>query len=612
MGLLDSDAEELKKNSSNNEGKSGRKVNQSGLGVFKGLSKYSSLTAKYRSTETAKALDVPVAPPVEQFRGTIDKSVQSGGELSANSVQNTPSPVLSAEISKVVAKSVQSTVEVSAPTVDKSLLNTDDREVSAKSVRRVPQAHLMFEPSLNVDSFKDENLDVLHIDKSVQSQCEIDSKSNLIVNSEDKVSAKSVPTAQPSAPVLELLEVLSVQSISQCEVGATTADMHENHPAAEASEVENQDLSKSVQSPGEVSAQKAEVKIHSTKNQVSAKSVQSGGIVGAKSVQNNSVEHRTDFEAIRSSASLVDQLSSKCIPKNIDLMSPTESVTSLTGSQRAIAEFLFQLCVWNNSLVTPPLTRQRLVLETGVSEETAISSIKRLRNKYIIDRHAYKDGKAGWTQYRFSETSYKELVHMQQLNGGLARHSQQSPVIPISASMPVKRQVAAPAIWFKDLDFSKVRPFGPMAVNASIRNLVQERLTPDLVQEFINRFGPWLATQGKISSPLGLFCDKLKELANEGDSPVLAIMTDEERKAEAEFSLQFERAKSEMAVLAKAKEAKSTQDLADQFEIEFGSWLSSMPVESLHSLIPGNPMAPVGSEIHKALIRSYFQENVWK
>ncbi|HPI41025.1 MAG TPA: hypothetical protein PLJ21_09485 [Pseudobdellovibrionaceae bacterium] len=52
MGLLDNDAEDLKDRAKRTG--TGRKVNQSGLGAFKSLSKYSILTAKYRETEKSK------------------------------------------------------------------------------------------------------------------------------------------------------------------------------------------------------------------------------------------------------------------------------------------------------------------------------------------------------------------------------------------------------------------------------------------------------------------------------------------------------------------------------------------------------------------------------
>ena len=65
-------------------------------------------------------------------------------------------------------------------------------------------------------------------------------------------------------------------------------------------------------------------------------------------------------------------------------------------------------------MITPPIAKQQLIEATGLPVETALSAIKRLRLKFIIDRHAYKDGKAGWTQYRISDASYRELLQFHQ------------------------------------------------------------------------------------------------------------------------------------------------------------------------------------------------------
>ena len=75
--------------------------------------------------------------------------------------------------------------------------------------------------------------------------------------------------------------------------------------------------------------------------------------------------------------------------------------------------------------------------------------------------------------------------------------------------------------WFKTLDFSKVRPIGAMQVNSSIRNLIEQKLDQDDAQNFINRFMPWMSLQTRVNNPLGLFCDKFKEYATEGDSAIL-------------------------------------------------------------------------------------------
>ena len=93
MSLLDSDAEELK-NRNGQTTSSGRKTNQSGLGALKSLSKYSNLTAKYRTTTKPENQNEPKIDDkntVEHFRGTFSdtdsKSVQSQGNFRGHQSQ---------------------------------------------------------------------------------------------------------------------------------------------------------------------------------------------------------------------------------------------------------------------------------------------------------------------------------------------------------------------------------------------------------------------------------------------------------------------------------------------------------------------------------------------
>ena len=158
--------------------------------------------------------------------------------------------------------------------------------------------------------------------------------------------------------------------------------------------------------------------------------------------------------------------------------------------------------------------------------------------------------------------------------------------------------------WFKDLNFTAVHPIGPMQVNSSIRDLVQERLNPDTVQEFLNKFKSWLAQQSRIQNPLAMFCEKLKELAVEGDSAILACMTEEERQIELEFAQQIEKAKAEMALIAKSKEHSAKQE----FESRFESWYAQTSRSEHESLQASTGLIEYGSEIYKNVLRQKFRE----
>ena len=143
-----------------------------------------------------------------------------------------------------------------------------------------------------------------------------------------------------------------------------------------------------------------------------------------------------------------------------------------------------------------------------------------------------------------------------------------------------------------------------MQVNSSIRDLVQERLSPEIVQEFLNKFKSWLAQQSRIQNPLAMFCEKLKELAVEGDSAILACMTEEERLIEVEFAQQIEKARLEMALIAKSKEHSAKQE----FETKFETWYAQTSRNEHELLQASTSLIEYGSEIYKNVLRQKFRE----
>lgn len=661
MGLLDSDAEELKRNK-NGENTSGRKVNQSGLGALKGLSKYTNLTAKYRTTgKSEKTLD---AESVEHSRGTSSKSVQSQCEVSAE--KNLALTLM--EENKVSAKSVQSRCDLNEKPQTYDDVLTDPKsvqspcndpiglvsnidveepkttptsldEVSAKSVQSQGSKKKTSETDAQI---LHDNLLEEAPSKSVQSQCNTGFNSSQIEYTDVIVRAKSVQSAD-RVEILKPLEVIYTEDLaktgSQCKVSAVDESKTKIASPNEINEDAKLEISKSVQSQCEVSADSDLRDLLPLDSKVGAKSVQSQCKPGSPDlfkdkfkVSANSVQSQCEVSANRT-APEVDAVMSKVsaksvqvakkvsapvledndfinssklkvVRKNIEVAEPTESIISIAGSQRVIVDFLFQLCLWNNSLVTPPITKQQLTSETGLLEETALSSIKRLRKKNIIDRYAYKDGKAGWTQYQFSENSYKELLHLREVSAkSVQRLPAESPRninAPVVSMAPGKME-----LWFKNLDFSKIHPIGPMVVNPAIRSLVEEKLTPELVQDFINRFTSWTSTQGRITSPIGLFCDKLKELVREGDSPIFTCMTEEERQVEAVFAAQVEKAKVEMELIRKARSEVAVKEADSAFE----NWYNSSDDSEKFQLAEPSSFAPLGSEAYKRILRaSYFEK----
>ena len=168
----------------------------------------------------------------------------------------------------------------------------------------------------------------------------------------------------------------------------------------------------------------------------------------------------------------------------------------------------------NNTDLKPSL-RKKMVPWNSIFEETA--SLSDIPNSTLVkNEKLFK---------RENQLKIKRVGPKRPWQEGLAEY----------ATNDKNLEVKLTNNWFDLLDFSPVSPIGPMQVNSSIRNLVQEKLQPEQVQDFLNRFKSWLFAQQKVQNPLGMFCDKLKEFATEGDSAILNAMTDEDRELGVKF-----------------------------------------------------------------------------
>ena len=466
MSLLDSDAEELKNRGSQTPTTTtGRKTNQSGLGAFKSLSKYSSLTSKYRTTgkepsrENASPTPPPVTDspavqlkePVEQFRGTIETPAQ---KVSAKSVQSesitapTYAPTLSETKSvqhigkeSAVLHPLSESAFAAAPTLQNDMVEEkstlfDDKKLESKfsdaptlinvgtsiNISENNALGSQCKDAPNSNETKNEKGNRLGFDlkqsskgsqkcidaptsddlnKSATESPEVSANSSTNVGATPhqeypvKVSAKSVQTEFVAAPTLESQKNITDQILEQIPSAPLTPVGDEG-----ANQESRSSISKlsheSHRRPENISNLKVGAKVSAKWVQ---KSVQIKPELGAESVQ----------KSVQSQCEVGSKVSAKIRPLEETILQPMVSILTLNGSQRILLEFIFDQ--FNNSLITPPITKEQLLSVTGLKEETALSAIKRLRKKHLIDRAEYKDGKAGWTKYELAEITYKEILN---------------------------------------------------------------------------------------------------------------------------------------------------------------------------------------------------------
>jgi hypothetical protein len=325
------------------------------------------------------------------------------------------------------------------------------------------------------------------------------------------------------------------------------------------------------------------------------------------------------------------ELTGKHETRNVDVIKPKQSTNKpvmdfgdlsfdkVSTFQRKILQVIFQEIQANPfEKETRPLNIQQLGSLLGVVDIKGFESLRivvlRLEKSGFLIKTKIKTGRSGWTQYSLPNQAFDQLLKISQIEKPVIKDEQSTnkpvtkPVIDSSSKIVSNINNLSNYLepqnqdWFKELDFSAVSPVGPMQVNSSIRAMVKESLTPETTQEFINRFKSWMATQSKVNNPLGLFCDKLKELAKEGDSPVLAFMTEEERKIQTEFSLQVEKAKIELELIQKVKD----HDQKSKLEKEFESWYASASDEELLEEQKPNTFLDFKGEMYKKAIKGLF------
>lgn len=299
-------------------------------------------------------------------------------------------------------------------------------------------------------------------------------------------------------------------------------------------------------------------------------------------------------------------------------------VNRLSGQRLRALNHFFDKCIGNGSRLTGPLSVESLSIAIECNIKTTQTVVYRLEKEGYILRVEFKAGRGGWTSYEIPQDIYNQMLQLTTKPTTNLRQNLQHTYNKLTAQLTSELTTTAPSKldsknnlnltnltqppanpWFKDLDFSKVTPIGPMQVNSTIRNLVQEKLNPDDVQNFLNRFTSWVATQSKISNPLGMFCEKLKEFANEGDSPILYAMTEEERQIEAQFAAQVEKARAEMELINKARE----QSRLKQKEESFESWFQNASEEEMINLFKPNAIAKLGSPSYKLGLKAVYMES---
>jgi len=298
----------------------------------------------------------------------------------------------------------------------------------------------------------------------------------------------------------------------------------------------------------------------------------------------------------------------------------------LVGLEKEFIEYIYGLLQNAYSFKTESISTELLSVFFKKTPNRIRTLIQRLVEKKLLKIENSSRGKSSWRIFSLNEKIFNEISLNNSIRHQLSTNKVSILASTLASTFPSKidsiynntnyltgeldangiqtpsQQQAQNLGWLKSLNFSAIPYIKPMMVNSAIRTLVETKLDPDDVQMFINKFKNWLVTQNKIQNPLAIFCDKLKEYANEGDSPVLAVMSDEEIQVEYLMAQDLEKKRAEMDLINKARTFKQEQDK----EALFQEWLSQASEEEKKSLYPETSFAKFGSDIYTIGLKDAF------
>jgi predicted transcriptional regulator len=84
--------------------------------------------------------------------------------------------------------------------------------------------------------------------------------------------------------------------------------------------------------------------------------------------------------------------------------------SALTGNQRKVTQFLYDLSKYSSSRLTKKVTIQHISENTKIPKGSIKTTIARLKQKNVISLAEYKDGRGGYCKYILNESIFNEIL----------------------------------------------------------------------------------------------------------------------------------------------------------------------------------------------------------
>jgi predicted transcriptional regulator len=295
------------------------------------------------------------------------------------------------------------------------------------------------------------------------------------------------------------------------------------------------------------------------------------------------------------------------------------SIFQLSGIQKKIVLLIYESCKFHRNSVTPPISFEYLFNTTNVTKGSIKTSVQRLLKKGFLQRTNYKNGRAGWVQFRLPEKVYQELLNLDTSRSVFMDNkldTQFNTTSPVVSSYINNTTTTMPE-EFSSIDCSPLNEIGfteshKIQIYREYEKKPHLALAANIVQDSINALAFDLK-HNKVAddfknSPVVVLISLLKKGIPYASKTPEKFKTPQQEAMDAYLAM-----KEQQHKLTREAERRA-------FELELESWQSSLTEEELLALCPAEEVPlkegdmffkAARRKIAKERARDYFEAEIW-
>jgi predicted transcriptional regulator len=298
---------------------------------------------------------------------------------------------------------------------------------------------------------------------------------------------------------------------------------------------------------------------------------------------------------------------------------------SLSGLQRQIIVFVYELCKFARDKKTDPLSICQIANKCNHAVKTVKNAINRLVKKNILFRNYFKTGRGGWTIYSIPNNIYQEILSLEHRDKETAKWEQSGSKLAsklaselvargssssstniyktTTTSDPKNLTEAQLAQKWQELDIEPLSQIGFTKTHLA-QVISQDKLSIDMIQNSIYAFAFDLQENDKAKDIKGDSINYFMGILRNG-KPYAPPSNYESPQGQA-LRLYTERMKEiEQKRISIEKEA---------MQLAFGNWFAQLNDIQKKDFLPANMRHNVKLEKNKmveSLAKAYFEAEVW-